>query len=159
MNIHEPWVINIPTAVLNSFEGCNPIEPSSSYVFWHFLAIPATDGAMRSQFMDVHARQLPTPRGQCESFGLFLLLGATMLVPYLLYLEPLTAGMISIKWEMCGGNQTFVVANNPEVQQIIGYRTQEARNDQETFLSQVVDVVVREAIKIYQHFWLVSSTF
>ena len=58
-----------------------------------------------------------------------------MLVPYLVYLEPLTAGMISIKWEMCGGNQTFVVANNPEVQQIIGYRTQEARNDQERFLS------------------------
>ena len=73
--------------------------------------------------------------GQRESFGLFLLLGATMLVPYLVYLEPLSAGMISIKWEMCGGNQTFVVANNPESQQIVGYRTQEARNDQETFLS------------------------
>eukprot|EP00435_Cladocopium_sp_Y103_P072928 s29_g41.t2 len=76
-------------------------------------------------------------RSQCESFGLFLLLGATVLVPYLVYLEPLTAGMVSIKWEMCGGNQTFVVANNPEVQQIIGYRTQEARSDQEPTLSEI----------------------
>jgi len=76
-------------------------------------------------------------RSQCESFGLFLLLGATMLVPYLVYLEPLSAGMISIKWEMCGGNQTFVVANNPESQQIVGYRTQEARNDQEPTLIEI----------------------
>eukprot|EP00435_Cladocopium_sp_Y103_P073536 s29_g44.t1 len=76
-------------------------------------------------------------RSQRESFGLFLLLGATMLVPYLVYLEPLTAGMVSIKWEMCGGNKTFVVASNPESQQIIGYRTQEARNDQEPTLIEI----------------------
>ena len=47
-----------------------------------------------------------------------------MLVPYLVFLEPLGAGMVEIKKEMCAGNQTFVVADNPEVQEIIGYRTQ-----------------------------------
>ena len=47
-----------------------------------------------------------------------------MLVPYLVFLEPLGAGMVEIKKEMCGGNQTFVVADNPEVQEITGYRTQ-----------------------------------
>ena len=105
----------------------------------------------------VHCAQLPTPSGQCESFGLCLLLGATILVPYLLYLEPLTAGMVSIKWEMCGGNQTFVVANNPEVQQIIGYKTQEARNDQETFLRPANGGLVGDAMN-RKGFWSVSWT-
>lgn len=63
-------------------------------------------------------------QGQTESLALFFLLAATMLVPYLVFLEPLGAGMVEIKKEMCAGNQTFVVADNPEVQEIIGYRTQ-----------------------------------
>ncbi|CAE7289940.1 VPS11 [Symbiodinium natans] len=76
-------------------------------------------------------------RSQFESFALFLLLLVTMLVPYLIYLEPLGSGMVSIKWEMCGKNQTFVVANNPANQQVIGYRTKATRDDQEPSLVEI----------------------
>jgi len=75
-------------------------------------------------------------RSQTESLALFFLLAATMLVPYLVFLEPLGAGMVEIKKEMCAGNQTFVVADNPEVQEIIGYRTQ-AFNGQELKLIEI----------------------
>lgn len=62
-------------------------------------------------------------KGQMESLLLFMLLAATMLIPYFVYLEPLGAGMVTIKHEMCGGNQTFVVALNPEVQEVVGLTT------------------------------------
>eukprot|EP00435_Cladocopium_sp_Y103_P054786 s468_g18.t1 len=76
-------------------------------------------------------------RSQIESFLLFLLLGATMLVPYLVFLEPLGSGMVTIKWEMCGRNQTFVVAHNPDVQEIVGFVTRSGRSDEDLSLSEL----------------------
>ena len=44
--------------------------------------------------------------------GMFLLLLGTFLVPYVSLLQPLGDAMMAVKWEMCGGNQTFVVGES-----------------------------------------------
>eukprot|EP00434_Breviolum_minutum_P004569 symbB.v1.2.004031.t2/scaffold227.1/size261201/17 len=81
--------------------------------------------------------QYSRARSQIESLLLFMLLAATMLIPYFVYLEPLGAGMVTIKHEMCGGNQTFVVAFNPEVQEVVGLTTKSGLYEEEPTLSEV----------------------
>lgn len=43
---------------------------------------------------------------------MFLLLLGTFLLPYVSLLQPLGDAMMAVKWEMCGGNQTFVVGES-----------------------------------------------
>ena len=62
-------------------------------------------------------------RSQRESFGLLILLIGTLLIPYFLLLQPLAESMISVKTELCGGNQNFVVGLNSETQQAIALAT------------------------------------
>lgn len=47
-----------------------------------------------------------------------LLLSAALALPFLLFLQPLTQTMLDVKWEMCGGNRTFIVAFNSDVQHL-----------------------------------------
>ena len=106
--------------VMNPGFSPKAIQTQPAYYSFRWMFVAAFD----------HVLELlpPSSQGQCESLALFLLLAATMLLPYLLLLEPLAVGMVGIKWEMCGRNQTFVVASNPLIQQIVGFKTQEARN-------------------------------
>lgn len=53
-------------------------------------------------------------RSQAESLFLFCLLLATFLVPYFSLIQPLVESMVAVKYELCGGNQSFVVARNAE---------------------------------------------
>ncbi|CAK9019588.1 unnamed protein product [Durusdinium trenchii] len=76
-------------------------------------------------------------RSQRESVVLFFLLLATVLIPYFVLLQPLGDGMLEIKKEMCGGNLTFVVGYNPDVQEVVGYVTQAARSTEEQSLSEL----------------------
>lgn len=62
-------------------------------------------------------------RSQLEAVVLFLLLVATLLLPYIVLLQPLGETMKAVKWELCGGNQTFILAQNVETQVIAGLRT------------------------------------
>ena len=71
-----------------------------------------------------------TRRNKVESLMLFLLLLSTLLVPYLAFLKPLTDTMISVKQELCGGNQTFVISQNPQTQVILGYVSQDGRGNE-----------------------------
>ena len=61
--------------------------------------------------------------GTQEAVFLFALLFATLLVPYLVLLQPLGATMAAVKWELCGGNQTFVLAQNAQTQVVTGLAT------------------------------------
>ena len=55
-------------------------------------------------------------RSQCESLVHFLSLVALVVCTYTYQLGPLTDQMVSLKNELCGGNQTFVVGFNPQTQ-------------------------------------------
>ncbi|CAK9042130.1 unnamed protein product, partial [Durusdinium trenchii] len=58
-----------------------------------------------------------------ENIIFLLLLSAALALPFLLFLQPLTQTMLDVKWEMCGGNRTFIVAFNSDVQQAVGKAT------------------------------------
>lgn len=68
-------------------------------------------------------------RNKVESLLLFLLLAITFIVPYFLYLQPLAQTMEKVKQQLCGGNRTFVVAQNPEAQTIFAYVTENGRSN------------------------------
>lgn len=51
-------------------------------------------------------------RSQSETWTLCVLLVATILIPYLTLLVPLSDAMVAVKQELCGGNQTFVLGRN-----------------------------------------------
>ena len=53
-------------------------------------------------------------RSECESVVHFISLVALVSCAYLFQLGPLTEAMLSLKNELCGGNQGFVVGFNPE---------------------------------------------
>jgi len=72
---------------------------------------------------------------------LFALLFTTLLVPYLVLLQPLGATMTDVKWQLCGGNQTFVLAQNAQTQVVTGLAT--TRGGQEM---SVVERAVKEHI-------------
>ena len=55
-------------------------------------------------------------RSQVEAVFLFLVLLGTLLVPYLIMLQPLGETMASVKRELCGGIQNFVLAQNAQTQ-------------------------------------------
>ena len=55
-------------------------------------------------------------RSECESVVHFISLVALVSCTYLFQLGPLTEAMLSLKNELCGGNQGFVVGFNPETQ-------------------------------------------
>ena len=67
-------------------------------------------------------------RSQFESLfhcvSLLLLVSAS----YFLLLEPLSDTMLSVKHELCGGNQTFVAAFNPDTQFTFGKVTADSRS-------------------------------
>ncbi|CAE7375495.1 unnamed protein product [Symbiodinium sp. CCMP2592] len=86
-----------------------------------------------------HAIQNLTPirikysrcRSQLEAFVHFTSLLALICASYFLLLVPLSDTMLSVKQELCGGLQTFVVSYNAETQLVIGLYTAEnsdARN-------------------------------
>eukprot|EP00439_Symbiodinium_sp_Y106_P069649 s538_g12.t1 len=62
-------------------------------------------------------------RSQAEAVGLLALLLTTLLIPYVVLLQPLGQTMSDVKWEMCAGNQNFVVVQNAETQVITGMDT------------------------------------
>ena len=62
-------------------------------------------------------------RNKIESFFLFFVLLVTFLVPYLVLLRPQADAMLSVKQELCFGNQTFVVGQNQQSQMIFGLVT------------------------------------
>ena len=55
-------------------------------------------------------------RSQCESLVHFASLVALVTATYVFQLSPLTDAMLSLKNELCGGNQTFVIGFNPSTQ-------------------------------------------
>ncbi|CAE7358401.1 unnamed protein product [Symbiodinium natans] len=55
-------------------------------------------------------------RSECESMVHFSSLLALVLVTYLLLLGPLTDDMLSLKQELCGGDQAFVIGFNADTQ-------------------------------------------
>ena len=55
-------------------------------------------------------------RSQAEAVFLFAVLLGTLLIPYLVLLQPLGQTMAAVKYELCGGIQTFVLAQNAETQ-------------------------------------------
>ena len=59
---------------------------------------------------------------------LFVVLGFTFFVPFFGLLEPLGESMLAVKTELCGGNQTFVVARNSDTQMVLGYATASVRD-------------------------------
>ncbi|CAK9051514.1 Vacuolar protein sorting-associated protein 11-like [Durusdinium trenchii] len=62
-------------------------------------------------------------RNKLESLFLFIVLLLTFLVPYLVLLKPQADAMLSVKQELCFGNQTFVVGQNQQSQMIFGLVT------------------------------------
>ena len=64
-------------------------------------------------------------RNKIESFFLFFVLLVTFLVPYLVLLRPQADAMLSVKQELCFGNQTFVVGQNQQSQVIFGLVTED----------------------------------
>ena len=62
-------------------------------------------------------------KSRAETGMLFAVLVASLILPYTLLVEPLGADMLSVKKELCGGNLTFVVGFNTDVQQTIGRRS------------------------------------
>lgn len=55
-----------------------------------------------------------------ENFVFTALLIGALVVPFTLWLSPLSETMTDVKFEMCGGNRTFIVAFNPDTQQTVG---------------------------------------
>ena len=62
-------------------------------------------------------------RSQFESVVHFGALVVVVLLSYFLLLVPLQQDMLSVKREMCYGNQTFVVSHNTDTQRTIGLVT------------------------------------
>ena len=56
-----------------------------------------------------------------------MVLVCTFFVPFFGLLEPLGESMLAVKTELCGGNQTFVVARNSDTQMMLGYATESVR--------------------------------
>ena len=75
-----------------------------------------------------------------ETLLLLAVLLASLIIPYTLLVEPLGAEMLSVKRELCGGNLTFVVGFNTDVQQTIGRRTR-AVGDEATNLTMIEEAV------------------
>mmetsp|Transcript_37074 Transcript_37074/g.66014 ORF Transcript_37074/g.66014 Transcript_37074/m.66014 type:complete len:464 (+) Transcript_37074:190-1581(+) len=67
--------------------------------------------------------------GIAETALLLCMLMFSMCVPYIVWVEPLEALMLNVKNELCGGNLTFVVGFNPDLQQTIGRVTKGANED------------------------------
>jgi len=55
-----------------------------------------------------------------ENFIFTALLIGALVVPFTLWLAPLSETMSDVKYEMCGGNRSFIVAFNPDTQQTVG---------------------------------------
>ncbi|CAK9067330.1 Vacuolar protein sorting-associated protein 11-like [Durusdinium trenchii] len=82
-------------------------------------------------------------RSQAESLFLFCLLLATFLVPYFSLIQPLVESMVAVKYELCGGNQSFVVARNAETQLVLGLVTQEVQSAEVAGELSVVEAAVQ----------------
>ncbi|CAJ1327983.1 unnamed protein product [Effrenium voratum] len=76
-------------------------------------------------------------RSHVESVTLMVLLATTMLVPYFVLLKPQSDTMLQVKWELCGGNRTFVVSRNAETQLISGLVTEDSRTVDELSVSEI----------------------
>lgn len=53
--------------------------------------------------------------GQAESCAVFTLMCAAVIVPYFVWVLPISEMMFAVKVEYCGGNQDFVVSFNQDV--------------------------------------------
>ena len=53
--------------------------------------------------------------GQAESCAVFILMCAAVIVPYFVWVLPISEMMFAVKVEYCGGNQDFVVSFNQDV--------------------------------------------
>ena len=65
-------------------------------------------------------------RSQCETVAHFTLVLAAVMLAYCMLLTPLTKTMLSVKNELCGGNQSFVVSYNRDTQVTHGFVTAHA---------------------------------
>ena len=65
-------------------------------------------------------------RSQCETVAHFTLVLAAVMLAYCMLLTPLTKTMLSVKNELCGGNQSFVVSYNRDTQVTHGFVTAKA---------------------------------
>jgi len=84
-------------------------------------------------------------RSQWETLVHVSLILMTVLLSYTLLLVPLSNTMQTVKNELCGGNQTFVVSYNRETQEIIGLRTRPSVEEEQSNLS-AIELAVRSHI-------------
>eukprot|EP00434_Breviolum_minutum_P013330 symbB.v1.2.011748.t1/scaffold796.1/size162622/7 len=82
-----------------------------------------------------------------ENFIFTALLIGALVVPFTLWLAPLSETMTDVKFEMCGGNRTFIVAFNPDTQQTVGRSTRPIGSIYDiNFTAPPVEVAVAEHI-------------
>ncbi|CAK9040758.1 unnamed protein product [Durusdinium trenchii] len=87
----------------------NAILDVDEFLFEGFTPLSVHLAIQRLEPMTVkHTRR----RSQLESLALFLVLVATIIVPYCALLEPLGQTMLEVKSILCDGNQQFVVGLN-----------------------------------------------
>eukprot|EP00931_Biecheleriopsis_adriatica_P088169 TRINITY_DN62540_c0_g1_i1.p1 TRINITY_DN62540_c0_g1~~TRINITY_DN62540_c0_g1_i1.p1 ORF type:complete len:861 (+),score=144.06 TRINITY_DN62540_c0_g1_i1:119-2701(+) len=82
-------------------------------------------------------------RSQIEASGVFLFAVVVLLSALVFALLPLRAAMQDVKFEFCGGNQDFVVAENPLTQIVVSYQTHT-----QPPAATVLELAVEEAIHL-----------
>ena len=92
-------------------------------------------------------------RSEWESSVQCLMLLLTMWLPFVILLRPLSATMLEVKENLCGGNQAFVIYHNPETQLTYGLNTRDQRD-----LGQSADLSVSE-VAVQAHKFSASDDF
>ena len=114
----------------------NAILDVDEWLFAGFTPISIELAVKKLQPIEVRYSQR---RSQVEAVFLFAVLLTTLLVPYLVMLQPLGETMALVKHELCGGIQNFVLAQNAETQVVTGLVTSSLGQADMSVIERAVD--------------------
>ncbi|CAE7576878.1 unnamed protein product [Symbiodinium natans] len=88
-----------------------------------FYALAPMSSRLAIQSIQPMKVKISPSRSQVESSFNFCLLACALLLPYLFMLKPLGESMSTVKFELCGGMQEFVVSYNQDIQMTYALQT------------------------------------